>query len=124
MFTCLPLLPASASCPWLLLVEAQLLSFQRFPGDVSVILVVKNVVLRQRAAVYVSDGGLHGHSVLEARVPVELSVWHGQRGLRHRPGGRADIGGGAVGLAVDAVQVLGDADAASIHQELRQEAAL
>lgn len=34
------------------------------------------------------------------------------------------LGAEAIGLAVDVVQVLGDADAAAIHQELRQEVAL
>lgn len=71
-----------------------------------------------------SDGGLHGHSVIKARFPVLLSVRHGGDDFRHGPRKQVCLGAAAVGLAVDGVQVLGDADAAAIHQELRQEMAL
>lgn len=94
------------------------------PNSFSAILVVKNIILRQRAAVYVSDGGLHGHSLIKARFPILLSVWHGGEGFRHGPRNKVWLGAAAVGLTVDGVQVLGDADAATIHQELRQEMAL
>lgn len=107
-------------CPSLLVVEAGILSFWR--PSAWLILVVKNIILRQRAAVYVSDGGLHGHGVLKAKVPVLPSVGRGRAGLRRRPRGQVGLGAEAVGVAVDAVEVLGDA--AAIHQELRQEVAL
>lgn len=104
------------------MVETRILLFWR--PDSSVILVVKNIILRQRAAVDVSDGGFHGHSVLKAKFPVLPSVGHGRAGFRDWPGNQVCLGTEAVGLAVDAVHVLGDADAAAIHQELRQEVAL
>lgn len=65
-----------------------------------------------------------GASVLEGTVSVRLSVgWrgHGVDGWR---GDQVDRPGVAVGLGVDAVQVLGDADASTVQQELRQEVAL
>lgn len=70
------------------------------------------------------DSGPHGHSVLEVKLPVRPSVGHGRAGFRHRPRKQVRLGAEAVGLAVDAVQVLRDADAATIHQQRRQEVAL
>lgn len=87
------------------------------------ILVVENIVLRQRAAVYVSDSGLHAHAIFKAKLPVLLSVRHGHHGLGHWPRDHERLAA-AVGLAVDAVQVLGDADATTVHQELRRQVAL
>lgn len=104
------------------MVEARIPSLWR--PNASVILVVKNIILGQRAAVYVPDGGLHGHSVLEAKLPVRRRVGHERAGSRHRLREQVCLGAEAVGLAVDAVQMLREADAAGIHQELRQEVAL
>lgn len=71
-----------------------------------------------------SDSGLRSNSVLKAKFPVVLSVGQGQAGFRHWPRNQVYLGPEAVGLAVDAVQVLREAEAAAIHQELRQEVAL
>lgn len=71
-----------------------------------------------------SDGGLQGHRVLKTKFPVLPSVGHGRAGFRHWLKEQVCLVAEAVGLAMDAVQVLRDADAASIHQELRQKVAL
>lgn len=93
----------------LLVIEAQV----RPPASPSG-LVVKNVILRQRAAVHVADGALSGSAVL-------LSGGNGvDRQLSCR---RPAVAAGAVRLAVEVVQVLGDTEAGSVQQELGQEVA-
>lgn len=89
-------------------------------------LVVENIILRQRAAVHVPDGGLssRGASVLEGSVPVLLAVGHGGNGVDQWLQGRLSRPAAAVGLAVDAVQVLGNVDSSSVQQELGQEVTL
>jgi len=82
------------------------------------LLVVKNVVLGERAAVSVSYGRLEGTaSVLPA------AVCRREDGADRRTGrvGRPAV---AVHLGVDAVQVLRNADAPPVQQELGQEVIL
>lgn len=90
-------------------------------------LVVKNVVLRQRAAVDVADGGFrHRHApVLKGTIGVPLSAesW-GKRRVGQRWAKQAGCIAVAVSLGVNAVQVLGHADASSVQQILAQEVAL
>lgn len=113
------------------MVEARVLSLWRVApiiGDMFTPsgLVVENIILRQRAAVHVPDGGLgsRGASVLKGSVPVLLDVGHGGNGVDQWLRGRPDRPAAAVRLAVDAVQVLGNVDASSVQQELGQEVAL
>lgn len=114
------------------MVEARVLSLWRVAPIIADMfsqsdLVVEHIILRQRAAVHVPDGGFgsRGASFLKGSVPVLLAVGHGGNGvdqwLRGRLGRPAAA---AVRLAVDAVQVLGNVDASSVQQELGQEVTL
>lgn len=98
----------------LLVIEAQV----RSPGFPSG-LVVENIILRQRAAVHVADGALGGSGsaiLLAGGNGVDHRL---RRRLRRHPAATS----GAVRLAVEVVQVLGDAEACSVQQELGQEVA-
>lgn len=76
-------------------------------------LVVKNIILRQRAAVHMADGAL---GVLSARGNKAVRRLSGR--LRCRP-----PAAGAIRLPMEVVQVLWDAKAGGVQKELRQEVA-
>lgn len=97
----------------LLVIKAQAHS-PGFPSG----LVVKNIILRQRAAVHVADGALGGGGsgsgiLLTGGNRVDHRL---RRRLRPHPATAA-----AIRLTVEVVQVLGDAEAGSVQQELGQE---
>lgn len=99
----------------LLVIEAQV----RSPGSPSG-LVVKNIILRQRAAINVANGALScGCSCSAVLLAGGNGVDSQLSGHMPRHPGAAN----AVRLAVEVVQVLGDAEAGSVQQELGQEVA-
>lgn len=73
-----------------------------------------------------SDSSLCSHiaSVLKGTISLQLSVGHLGNGVNRLRGDQADHPAVAVRLGVDAVQVLGNSDASTVQQELRQEVAL
>lgn len=102
----------------LLVIEAPVCS----PGYPSG-LVVKNIILRQRAAVHVADGAHGGGGGGDSDSAILLA---GGNGVDHRLSGRLrrrPAAADAIRLAVEVVQVLGDAEAGSVKQKLGQEVA-
>lgn len=63
-------------------------------------------------------------SVLKGMISVLLSVGRRGNGVDHRLGDHVGHPVAAIGLSVEAVQVLGNIDASTIQQELSQEVAL
>lgn len=101
----------------LLVIEAQVSS----PGVLSG-LVVENIVLRQRAAVHMADVTL-GTGTGAVLLAGGNGVDHGRRRRRNHLRHRLAAAAPTVGLPVEIVEVLGDAEACGVQQELRQEVA-
>lgn len=101
-------------------------SFQRLPPRSPASLVIKNIILGQRAAVYVSHSSLRGRSasVLEGTTSVPLGAGRGGNAVGHRRTDQVGRPVFTIRLCVDAVQVVRNAEAAAIQQELGQEVVL